>query len=333
MAFITPNVERKTFSILQVLANTSRPLGSIVIARELKDLGVDLGERAVRYHLQLTDEHGLTRLAGRRDGREITPLGIKELRQGMVKEKIGFALSRIESLAFRTTFDVDKLTGLVPVNVSFIRKKDYQKALSIMRPVFSAGWCASTLVAEVQSGDKLGELTVPDGVTALATVCSVVVNGALLKAGIPLNSKFGGLLQLQDGQPWRFVDVIHYSGCSLDPAEVFIRAGMTSVTQAVKSGNGSILANFRDMPSLCRPTAQDVITKLAGARLNAVSLCGSSSEHVCEIPLEFNRVGMILTGGLNPVAAAEEAGVRMESHAMSTLIDYKKLVDFDSLLK
>ena len=42
---------------------------------------------------------------------------------------------------------------------------------------------------------------------------------------------------------------------------------------------------------------------------------------------------MILTGGLNPVAAAEEAGILMDSHAMSTLIDYKRLVDFDSLMK
>jgi HTH-type transcriptional regulator, global nitrogen regulator NrpRI len=90
MPFVAPNVERKTFSILQVLANTPKPLGSIVIARELKDLGVDLGERAVRYHLKLTDEHGLTRLAGRRDGRQITDLGLKELKQGMVKEKVGF---------------------------------------------------------------------------------------------------------------------------------------------------------------------------------------------------------------------------------------------------
>lgn len=330
---MTDTVERKTFSILQVLANTPKPLGSIVLARELKGLGVDLGERAVRYHLKLTDEHGLTRLAGRRDGRVITPLGIKELKQGMVKEKIGFSLSRIELLAFRTTFDVDKCSGLVPVNISYICKKDYQKALQMMKPVFSAGLSAGNLVAEARSGDKLGEITVPDGVTALATVCSVVVNGTLLKAGVPMNSKFGGLLQLRDRKPWRFVDLIHYAGCSLDPAEVFIRARMTSVTQAVKSGNGSILANFREIPSLCRPAAQDVLAKLSRAGLNAVLLCGTASEPVCEITMEFNRIGMILAGGLNPVAVAEEAGIPMESHAMSTLIDYKRLVDFDSLLK
>jgi HTH-type transcriptional regulator, global nitrogen regulator NrpRI len=332
MAFVTPDVERKTFSILQVLANKPKPLGSIVIARELKDLGIELGERAVRYHLKLTDEHGLTRLAGRRDGREITPLGMKELKQGMVKEKIGLSISRIELLTFLTTFDVDSRTGLVPVNVSFIMNKDYQKALNAMRPVFSAGVCASKLVAEARSGEKIGEVTVPDGMVALATVCSVVVNGALMKAGVPMSSKFGGLLQLQDGKPWRFVDLIHYAGCSLDPAEVFIRARMTSVTSAVKTGNGSILANFREIPSPCKPIVQDVISKLAKARLNAVLQCGSASEPVCEIPMEFNRIGMVMTGGLNPVAAAEEAGIEMESHAMSTLIDYKKLVDFESLL-
>jgi HTH-type transcriptional regulator, global nitrogen regulator NrpRI len=333
MAFATADVEKKTFSILRVLANRPKPLGSIVIARELKDLGVDLGERAVRYHLKLTDEHGLTRLAGRRDGREITPLGIKELRQGMVKEKIGFSISRIELLAFRTTFDVDKGTGLVPANVSFILKKDYQRALNVMKPVFSAGLCASKLVFEAKSGEKVGELIVPEGMMALATVCSVVVNGALLKAGVPMNSRFGGLLQLQDGKPWRFVDLIHYSGCSLDPAEVFIRARMTSVTQAVKTGDGSILANFREIPSPCKPVVQDIIAKLARAKLNAVLLCGCASEPVCEISMEFNRVGIILTGGLNPIAAAEEAGLGMESHAMSTLIDYKQFVDFDSLLE
>ena len=52
MAFETQDVERKTYSILRVLANSAEPLGSIVIARALKELGVELGERAIRYHLK-----------------------------------------------------------------------------------------------------------------------------------------------------------------------------------------------------------------------------------------------------------------------------------------
>jgi HTH-type transcriptional regulator, global nitrogen regulator NrpRI len=333
MPFEVPNVERKTFSILQVLANTSKPLGSIVIARELKDLGVDLGERAVRYHLKLTDDHGLTRLAGRRDGREITDLGLKELKQGMVKEKVGFSISRIELLAFLTTFDVNKRTGSVPVNISFIRKQDFPKALQLMKSVFSAKLSASSLVCKARGGEKIGDLTVPDGMVAFATVCSVLVNGTLLKAGVPMNSRFGGLLQLRERKPFRFVDLIHYAGCSLDPAEVFIKAKMTSVTQAVKSGNGSILANFREIPALCRPMAQEVFTKLGKAGLNSVFLVGSVSEPVCEIPMELNRVGIVLIGGLNPIAAVQEAGIEVDSHAMSSVIDYQKLVEFEELLK
>jgi len=58
MTFETQDVERKIYSILKVLANSAEPAGSIVIARALKELGIDLGERAIRYHLKLMDEQG-----------------------------------------------------------------------------------------------------------------------------------------------------------------------------------------------------------------------------------------------------------------------------------
>lgn len=333
MAFETQDVERKTYSILRVLAGSTEPLGSIVIARRLKDLGVDLGERAVRYHLKLMDEQGVTHLAGRRDGRVITDLGLRELKHGMVKDKVGFAISRIELLAFRTTFDLEKRSGLVPVNISIIKKQDFQKALRLMKPVVNSRLCVSNMVMASRNGKKIGDLIVPEGKIALATVCSIVVNGTLLKAGVPMNSKFGGLLQIQDHNPLRFVELINYDGCSLDPSEVFIKAKMTSVAQVVKNGNGTILANFREIPSICRPVAHEVISRLAKARLNGVLMVGNVSEPVCEIPVELNRVGMVLVGGLNPMAAVEEAGLEVETHAMSTVVDYKNLVDFEELFE
>ena len=74
-------VERKAISILKVLNESPHPLGARLIARRLKDYGVELGERAVRYHLKLMDERGLTRPLQRRDGREITTQGIEELNE------------------------------------------------------------------------------------------------------------------------------------------------------------------------------------------------------------------------------------------------------------
>jgi hypothetical protein len=197
-----------------------------------------------------------------------------------------------------------------------------------MKPAFAAGLCVSDLVAVAKEGERLGEITVPDGKIGLATVCSIVINGSLLKAGVPIDSRFGGILQVKNHQPLRFVELIHYAGSSLDPSEVFIRARMTSVREVTTSGNGEILANFREIPAFCRPTAEEVIAKLKEAGLGGLLLMGNISEPVCEIPVELNRLGMILLGGLNPVAAAEEAGIEAENHAMSTVTEYQNLIKF-----
>ena len=326
MGFENQDVERKVLAILNTLGDSQEAIGSTIIAKQLKDKGIDLSERAVRYHLRLMDERGFTRLVGRRDGRVITELGQAELKKAMVTHKVGFAFSRIEILAFRTNIDLDKRTGSIPANISLFRKEDFNKAMKIMKPIFKAGLCVSDLVAVAGEGETVGEIVVPEGKIALATVCSVVVNGALLKAGVPIDSKFGGILQIHNHNPLRFIELIHYDGSSLDPTEIFIRANMTSVNEAAKDGNGEILANYREIPSVCRPLAEEVKTKLKDAGIGGILSMGNVSEPVCEIPIELNRIGVILIGGLNPVAAAAEAGIVSESHAMSTIVDYRKLV-------
>ena len=55
---------------------------------------------------------------------------------------------------------------------------------------------------------------------------------------------------------------------------------------------------------------------------------GETSEPVCQVPVELNKIGVILLGGLNPVAVAEEAGIEAENHAMSTVMEYKDLAKF-----
>jgi HTH-type transcriptional regulator, global nitrogen regulator NrpRI len=331
MGFETQDVERKVLAILNTLGDSHEAVGSTVIAKRLKEQGIGLTERAVRYHLRLMDERGLTRLVGRRDGREITDLGQAELKKAMVSHKVGLTLSRIEMLAFRTNIDLDKRTGLVPANVSMFRKEDFSKALKIMKPIFQAGLCVSDLVAVAKEGETLGDMVVPEGKIALATVCSIIVNGTLLKAGVPIDSKFGGILQVRDRKPLRFVELIHYAGSSLDPSEIFIRANMTSVAKVAAEGNGEILANFREIPSICQPVAREVEAKLKEAGLGGIYLIGNISEPVCEIPIDLNRIGIVLIGGLNPVAAAAEAGIASESIAMSFLLDYQSLVKISEI--
>ncbi len=324
-------VERKVISILKILSESPQPLGARLISRQLKEQGVELGERAVRYHLKLMDERGLTRPMERWDGREITPLGKEEINNALVADKIGFVLEKIELLAFRTSFDIERGTGLVPVNISFFPKQKFPEALQVMKEAFKAGLCVSDLVAVASEGERLGEVLVPGGKVGLATVCSIIINGSLLKVGVPTDSRFGGVLQMRNNQPLRFANLIYYSGSTLDPSEVFIRAGMTDVQGVIRKGEGKILANFREIPAQCQPLVEKVTNQLKEAGLRGLIMMGTVSEAVCGIPVGLNKVGMILLGGLTPVAAAVEAGIEAENHAMSTLLDYQSLTKFQEL--
>jgi repressor of nif and glnA expression len=101
----TPDIERKVVAILRVLSDSPEPLGGRIIARRLNDFGIELGERAVRYHLKLMDERGLTRPVGIRDGRSITERGIEELGGALVRDRVASIAARIELLAYRTSFN------------------------------------------------------------------------------------------------------------------------------------------------------------------------------------------------------------------------------------
>jgi len=330
VGFETQDVERKTIAILRILGQSSEPVGARIISHKLKGQGIELSERAVRYHLKLMDERGFTESMGR-DGRLITHLGLEELESALVSDKVGFVASKIELLAYQTEFDIDKRQGKVPVNISFFPERQFKKAIEVMKGAFQAGICVGDLVAVARRGEKLGGIIMPQGKIGLATVCSVIVNGALLKAGIPMDSKFGGILQIKNHKPLRFVELIQYSGSSLDPSEIYITSKMTSVGQVARKGEGRVLANFREIPAICQPKAEKVVAGLKEAHLGGVLMMGEVSKSVCEVPVELNKVGMILTGGLNPVAAAVESGIQVENHAMSTAMEYRELIRFWNL--
>jgi len=324
------DTEKKVMMILKVLSESYEPLGSIAIARKLKERGLSLNERTVRYHLKITDERGYTQPLGR-DGRMITPRGLEELREALAPDQLGFILEKLELLAFKTTFDPKSRTGLFPINTSLFNKEIFPKAIQAMKGAFKAGLCVSQLVAIATEGQKLGDVVIPDGKVGLATVCSVIVNGVLLKHGVPVDSRFGGVLEIKDFKPKRFVAIINYGGTSLDPSEQYIRASMTSVSEVAKTGNGKILANFRELPAPARSIVEQVISELKEAGMNGVYALGNTSEPVCQISVGTNRMGMALLGGLNPVAAAVEAGIEVDNVAESGMISYQQLVSFSDL--
>jgi repressor of nif and glnA expression len=331
--FTYEEIERKSIVILRILNQAGQPQGARLIARKMKDYGVSLSERAVRYHLQFMDQRGLTRLVGRRDGRVITEEGREELRNARVQDKVGYAISRIEILSYKTTFDISSQTGQVPVNVSLFPEKIFPDALAAMKGAFDDGLSVSDLVCAAKGGEFLGDMNIPEGYTGFATICSIVFNGVLLKRGIPMDSQFGGILQMQNKKPTRFVELIHYSGTSLDPSEAFISAKMTAVRDVLLKGEGKILSNFREVAGICRESVGDIIEMLGKVGIRGVLCMGKMGEAICQVPVDVNKVGILLVGGLNPVASAREQGFETENFAMSTVMNYNDLKPFTHIYR
>jgi repressor of nif and glnA expression len=153
----------------------------------------------------------------------------------------------------------------------------------------------------------------------------LVINGVLLRAGVPTEYRFGGVLEIRDFKPRRFVAIIDYAGTSLDPSEQFIRARMTSVSVAARTGNGKILGVFRTVPALAIDVVKEKVAMLKEVGIEGIYALGKTSEPLCQIPVALNRIGIVQLGGLNPLALAVEAGIDIENIAESGMIDFQQL--------
>ncbi len=320
----------KFVAILRVLDDADRPLGSTRIARELHAQGMDLSHRTIRYYLLSMDQAGFTHSLGKR-GREITLRGKMELRGASTIDRVGFMASTVDALAYRMAFDLERWTGKVIINVSLVDPADLPLAVEEMLRVYSAGLGMGRLAAVAGEGEQLGGFEIPRDKCAIATICSITINGVLLKAGITTYSRFGSLLEMRHGQPHRFTQIINYDGTSIDPLEIFIRGKMTEVRRVVNTGAGIVGASFREIPNAAINEVEHINAELERTGLGAALIIGRPNQQVLDVPVMQGRTGMIVMAGLNPVAAVEERGISTINWAMKTMISADRLVPIDEL--
>ena len=58
---------------------------------------------------------------------------------------------------------------------------------------------------------------------------------------------------------------------------------------------------------------------------------GWPGQPLLEIPVSEGRIGVVLIGGLNPIAILEEHGIRVHSRALAALVDYRTLFHYREL--
>jgi len=321
-------MNRTLLSILKILSKENKIIGSKEISKKLKMHGINLSERTVRYHLKILDERGLTKVFGK-EGRKITEKGRQELETSSTVEKVGFIINKIETLSYLSDFDINSLKGKLILNITYIHESKIKKAFKVMENVFDSPYIMGNKILILEKDTE--NILVPKDHICIGTICSVTLNAILLKAGIPIISKFGGVLEIREGQPYKFGALISYDGTSLDPLEIFIRGKMTDVIGVLKNGFGRVLASFREIPVVCLDKVKEIYKLMQKKGFKGILIFGEPNKPLLDIPVGIDRVGIIVVGGLNPIAALEESNIQTDTSAISVLYDYNELLDFNSV--
>ena len=82
-------------------------------------------------------------------------------------------------------FDLTNKSGTAVVNITLVEPKQLAPCATMMSRVFEEGYAMGHLVALLGPGERVGHSIVPEGMVGIGTVCSITLNGVLLKYGIP----------------------------------------------------------------------------------------------------------------------------------------------------
>ena len=315
---------RKEIEILRILSEFDSPVGSTLLKRELRRRGFLLSERTVRYHLQLLEAKGFV-LGHDRRGRTITTQGLEELSQSLATQRLGFTTTRFMSLAYSATYDPSSDSGTVVGNVSLLDKSLQDKTVDTMKALQGMNLLSAPYIKVLNENEEYCDISVPQGQFALFTVCNLTLDSILIHSGIPMFFKYGGLVQVVNRKPIRFVEIISYEGTTIPPLEVFVYRKMTSISRILKTGSGMLLATLREVPSEARERTVKILENQQKKGWGGILVLGEPNEPVLGVPVGMDRFGICMVGGIVPGAAMVEEGEQIATFAPHCFIPIEEM--------
>jgi repressor of nif and glnA expression len=169
------------------------------------------------------------------------------------------------------------------------------------------------------------DISVPEGKIALFTVCNLTLDGILIHSGIPLFFGYGGLVQVVNRKPIRFVEIMSYEGTTIAPLEVFVYRKMTSILRILKTGSGMLLATMREIPAEARDRTVKILENQQKKGWGGVLVLGEPNEPVLGVPVSMDRFGICMVGGIVPGAALVEEGAQVVSSAPHCFVPIEEM--------
>ena len=313
--------EHRMIEILNILNEQEKPVGSKIIANKLKEKGFNLGERAVRYHMQILDEKGFSEKKGY-SGRIITDLGREKLEKGLVYDQVDSIYSKFEEMIYLTDFNYMTQKGNVVVNTSSVYDEN---SIKIIERIIANGLSVSPYV-NINDASMDGKITV-------TTLCGTTIDGILLNESIPSLLKYGGLLKIEDTQPIRFEELISYKKTSITPLDAFATPENTSILDVVDNGSGIIPANFRLIPAHGHDKALKIIRHLDKIGIGGVMAVSDDGKDILGLNVPEGMVGITIVGGITPFCAVKESGCEIDIKIAEEIKDFSILKPITSKIK
>jgi repressor of nif and glnA expression len=309
--------ERKVMEILRILKEHHEPMGAKRLSELLAEHGYVLTDRAVQYYLQYLDECGFTRKVGN-IGRVLTPRGIGEIERALVEDRLGFIISRLERLAFRSTFDPSSGTGDVGYNLSIVPESMADGVATAFDQVIEKGYGFFSSYARVDQDPRI-----PPEHMGFVTVCSITMDGVLLRMGIPVRVAYGGRLRIEHGTAKEFIDLIGYRGTTINPLQLFISAGLTSIRDVVTMGSGVALSNIRTVPIAAEEEVQEMSRHMR--ECGFLFPIGMGLEFL-NLPVDPYRISIASFSGMNLVGNSVEQGFKIRTEIGAGTMPFSKIV-------
>jgi HTH-type transcriptional regulator, global nitrogen regulator NrpRI len=310
--------ERKYIEILRILREHQEPMGAKRLSELMAERGFILSDRAVQYYLSYLDTMGFTEKIGNQ-GRILTPDGHAETDNALVDDRIGFIISKLERLAYRSTFDPSTSTGDVAYNLSIVPKDSFEATKTAFDEVIKAK-CGFFSAYRVVDNDP----RIPAGSVGFISICSISMDGVFQRKGIPVKMAYGGRLEIEQGIPKRFRDLIGYRGTTIDPLELFISSGLTSITGFIRSKTGIALANVREVPFVAKEQAEETISLMKSNGFVFPVMMGSQ---IFNLPANPFRLSIVAFSGLNFIGNCVEQGIDIRTEIGAGNIPFSKIVD------
>ena len=197
--------------------------------------------------------------------------------------------------------------------------------MDTMKALQSMNLLSAPYIKILNEKQEYCDISVPEGQFALFTVCNLTLDSILIHSGIPLFFKYGGLVQVVNREPIRFVEIISYEGTTIPPLEVFVYRKMTSISRILKTGSGMILATLREVPSEARDRTVKILENQQKKGWGGVLVLGEPNEPVLGVPVGMDRFGICMVGGIVPGAAMVEDGEHMVTFAPHCFIPIEEM--------